>query len=178
MPTITEGNYENIPKGTYIAAYAGIENKALPLGDCWEWSFTIKQVEYAHDPNDDLDDDDEPVKSPEDFIGETLKDVTSTFLSKNAKATKWVMALLGMSALPVGPDGKIAFSFDWEDLEGKWARVTVGHKDNGWPKILELSPYKKKGAPKQRPTDDDEEPGLPVGRAGRRTAEPSADEPF
>jgi hypothetical protein len=181
MPEITESTFESIPKGTYVVQYTGHaqgqpELKTLPLGDAYEWTFQVKSVVFATDPNDELGDDDEPVKSPADFIGETVRDITSLFLGPKAKATKWVMALLGLRDLPTGPDGKVYLQFDWSDIDLKYAVATIGHKDNGWPKILELAPYKPKGK-KAAPVEEDEfEPAL--AGAGKRKSAQAGDLPF
>jgi hypothetical protein len=187
MPEITEGTFEVIPKGTYVVQYHGFnapdqepgapEIKALPLGNAWEWKFEVKSVVFAADPNDDLDEDDEPVKSPEDYVGTFVRDTTSLYLSPKAKATKWIMGLLGMRELPTGPDGKIYFDFEWGDVNMRYAVATIGHKDNGWPKILELAPYKPKGKKQAVVEDDEFEPAL-AGADSRRSSAKGADLPF
>jgi len=176
MPELTDTVAEAPPKGTYAVQLAAEPERAEnSFGLSYKWPFQIKAVISAADPNDFLDEEDEPVKSPEDWVGETFSLFSSTTLTINSKAGKWVLALLGKTAeeLPRDVNGKIKFAFDWSDITLRYATADIGVNEKGYPSIDEngLRPYKPRKL-KAQPINDgfesDQEMVLPVGR-GRAT---------
>jgi hypothetical protein len=140
--TMTKKSADPCPKGRYLAICGQVTIQEPQQGGKYEskypqlcYPFTVKKVLAAKAVPANQDNPDP--KQPEDWIGETIRGYTGTFLKEGSKGSIWAAALL------VCEEDDLPEELDTDDFEGRLVEITVGRSETGNHKITLVAPYIK-----------------------------------
>lgn len=116
----------NVPTGTYVGTFTGIEARTSEYGPSWRWSFEVIGPE-----------------------GETvvISTLTSQKLNNQTNAWQIVRALLGHE-----PEKRV----DIAGLVGAEVSLQLSLKEDGWNKVERLSAYRRNDEPLPPEPGEDE----------------------
>jgi hypothetical protein len=136
-PAVEDGNYEMFLTSVYPKTIVPKTGESAG-----------KEVEVLEWVFEDVDDPDIEIKA-----------ISSTVFTPKSKAVAWITALLGPDAAQVGA------SFEATDLVGRRAMVQTKVDENGYSKIVAVTPMPRKRTNRPAPVDpkitDDEQEDLP-----------------